>query len=145
MELYRIWIPLLLLALQPQPAFACGYCVEDRIAATYDFAVVSHALDQRHQVAFFAIQGGQAARGISSESISGLLEGTRGIDRNSVRVSVDSESLSFAFDPSRTLLAPIVNAVDVKLGAKGLSLAPLRVLDSTSYAKPAPAARAAPR
>jgi hypothetical protein len=129
-----------LLALQAPAALACGYCVEDRIAATYDFSVVSGALDQRHEVAFFVIQGAGGANGMSGAAISRLLEGTKGIDRNSVRVSVDAASLSFAFDPARAPLGPILIAADGKLHSKGLSLALLRVLDHASYAKPAPVA-----
>ena len=140
MRLSRIAIAALLLVLQAPAATACGYCVEDRIAATYDFSIVSHALDQRHEVAFFAIQGAVGANGTAGDALARLLEGTRGIDRNTVRVSIETTSLSFAYDPARVPLASVLKATDPKLGAKGLSLALLRVLDHQSYAKPAPVA-----
>ena len=39
-----------------QAALACGYCVEDKIAAAYDHAVVVRAADRHHQVAFLSIE-----------------------------------------------------------------------------------------
>lgn len=98
------------------------------------------ALDQRHEVAFFVIQGAEGAKDLSGDAISRLLEGTKGIDRNSVRVSLETTSLSFAYDPSRAPLSPVLKAADARLGAQGLSLALLRVLDHMSYVKPAPVA-----
>ena len=38
-------------------AFACGYCVEDKIAACYDYAVIESARKAGNEVAFFALQG----------------------------------------------------------------------------------------
>jgi hypothetical protein len=38
-------------------AGACGYCVEDKMAAAYDHAVVSRALAQQHHIAFFHVDG----------------------------------------------------------------------------------------
>ena len=33
-------------------AYACGVCVEDKMAAAYDHAIVTKALAQKHHVAF---------------------------------------------------------------------------------------------
>ena len=46
-----------LLGLLGREASACGYCVEDKIASTYDHSVVTRALSQGHHVAFFHIDG----------------------------------------------------------------------------------------
>ena len=55
----RVLLVAALLALSQQ-ALACGYCVEDKIAAVYDHATVTHALAQKHQVAFFHVEGALA-------------------------------------------------------------------------------------
>ena len=47
----------LLLAGAASAALACGYCVEDKIASTYDHALVTQALAHKHHVAFFHIDG----------------------------------------------------------------------------------------
>ena len=127
----------LLLSLATPAVLACGYCIEDRIAATYDFAVASRAFELRHEVAFFLIEGAANAKHPSADAIARMLKGTKGIDRNSLRISAEPLALSFAFDPAGTSLGAIVNAADVKLGAEGLTLLLLRVINHTNYAKPA--------
>ncbi|HKU45280.1 MAG TPA: hypothetical protein VJQ58_00230, partial [Burkholderiales bacterium] len=48
---------LLALLVAAGPAWACGYCVEDKIAAVYDHVVISRALAAKHQVAFMHVEG----------------------------------------------------------------------------------------
>ena len=42
-------------------AEACGVCVEDKMAAVYDHTVVTRALNQKHYVAFFHVDGNLVA------------------------------------------------------------------------------------
>jgi hypothetical protein len=118
----------LLLAVQGPGASACGYCVEDRIAAAYDHAVIVRSLERRHEVAFFAIEGPTAANPGLVREIQNALESTGGVDRGSARVSRDVTALSFAYDPARQKLGPILRALDKKLAARGLSISLLRVI-----------------
>jgi hypothetical protein len=109
---------------------ACGYCVEDRVAAVYDHAVVVRALERKHRVAFLAIggtvsQGGELLRSIQSE-----LGTVKGIDRGTARVSLESAALSFAYDPRKSGLGPVLRAIEKTLAAKGLSVSILRVIDA---------------
>src|SRR5215213_9019935 len=80
----------LLLALVTPTALACGHCVEDKIASTYDHAVITLALAQKHHVAFFHIDGpivpGDAAR----KSMEQMAESTPGVDKGSVRVALET-------------------------------------------------------
>ena len=48
-----------------------------------------------------------------------------GVDHGSVRVSLDTASLSFAFDPARTPHMALVNSANRKLAINGIKLAPL--------------------
>ena len=115
--------------LASESATACGYCVEDKVAATYDHAVVIRALDQRHEIAFFAIEGTVAENPALQRTIESALESTAGIDRGTFRVSLASASLSFAYDPARAGLGPVMRSLDRKLAAAGLSLSVLRVIN----------------
>ena len=110
-------------------AFACGYCVEDRVAAVYDHAVVMRALERKHQVAFLAIGGTIPQAGELRRSIESGLGTVTGIDRGTARVSLESASLSFAYDPRKSGLGPVLRAIEKTLAAKGLSLSILRVID----------------
>lgn len=117
------------LALAPAVAPACGYCVEDRIAAAYDHAVLRRALAVRHAVAYFALDGLRGAGERERLELARLIEAVPGVDRGSVRVSIEGAAASFAYDPARGSLARVTNLVERRLSARGLSLGLLRVSD----------------
>jgi len=118
----------LLLFVPMAAAVACGYCVEDKVAAAYDHTVIVRSLDRRHEVAFFAVEGLIASGPGARREIQNALETTQGVDRGSARVSLDGTSLYFAYDPGRRQLGPITRAVEKSLAPKALSISLLRVL-----------------
>jgi hypothetical protein len=125
----------LLLALQAPAALACGYCVEDKIAAAYDHAAVTRALERKHHVAFFHIDGTLAPGESTRRALEAIAESSEGVDKGSARVSVESASLAVAFDPRRTSFADVQKALERKLAAKKVSLLPLRVMDRPAEMK----------
>jgi hypothetical protein len=127
----------LLLALQGTVALACGYCIEDKIAAVYDYAIVTRALGQKHQLVFFAIDGRLAPGAGTQRAIEALVEAAGAADRGSARVSVEAAALSLAFDPRRMSFAAMQKALERKLAAKKLTLLPLRVMDKAATLKTA--------
>jgi len=114
----------LLLSLQ---AFACGYCVEDKIAATYDHAVITRALANGHHVAFFHVDGAPVSRAVLEQAASG-----RGIEKGSARISPDALTLAVAFDPRLVSLVELNSQLDRKLAKHKASLLPLRVMERTA-------------
>ena len=110
-------------------AQACGYCVEDKLAAAYDHAAVTRALDQKHHVAFFHVDGPLAPGNATKRELLAIAESSAGVDKGSARVSVESASLAVAFDPRRTPLATLQKDIERKLAAKKLSLMLLQVMD----------------
>lgn len=121
----------LLLALQVSTAGACGHCIEDKVASVYDHAVVTQALERKHHVAFFAIDGPIPPGERTQRALAAMAEATKGVDKGSVRVSVESAALSFGFDPKRVPLSKVLKSLESSLAAKGLSLLPLQVMDRT--------------
>lgn len=117
-------------------AFACGYCIEDKIAAVYDHAVVMRAVTQRHQVVFFAVQGHIPPGEGSRHALEAIVESVVGVDKGSVRVSVESASLSAAIDPARVSVSSIERKLGRQLATKGLSAGILRVMDKPAELKP---------
>jgi len=117
-----------ILILSSQNAWACGVCVEDKVAAAYDHSVIVRSLDRSHEVAFFAVEGTFMASPRVSREIQNALESIQGVDRGTARVSPDGTSLSFAYDPGRRQLGPITRAVEKSLAPKALSISLLRVL-----------------
>jgi hypothetical protein len=124
-----------LLVLLGGKASACGYCVEDKIASTYDHSVVTRALSQKHHVAFFHIDGraspGEATWRILEEAVYAV----PGVDRSSARISRDTSTVSFSFDPGRVSLIAITARLDRKMAAHKLSFMPLRVMEKPADLK----------
>ena len=114
---------LIVLLVMSGPAAACGYCVEDKIAATYDHAVVTHALAQKHHVAFLHVDGVAPDR----KALAAAIYSAPGVDRGTVRVSADLLTISFAFDPSRATLGAIHARAEKKLASRRISLMPFEV------------------
>ncbi len=125
----RLALAALVLALSATTALACGFCVEDKLAAVYDHALVNRALGARHHVAFCGIEGVVAGRAAQRGEITRALDAIAGVDRGSVRVSLEHATLSFAFDPARAPLPAVLRAARRTLAARGLTLVPLRVMD----------------
>jgi hypothetical protein len=113
------------LLLPAAQAAACGYCVEDKIAATYDHAVITTALSRGHQVVFFHVEGAPLERQALERAVSTV----RGVDAGSVRISPDALTVSLAFDPRRLPMAQLQARLDRGLAARKASLLPLRVMD----------------
>ena len=76
-------------------ASACGVCVEDKVAATYDHAVIERAAANRQQVVFVAVDGpvdgGALGRKLAKANVKGVVAGT-------VRVSAAPAAFSFVLD-----------------------------------------------
>ena len=112
-----------------ESAQACGYCVEDKMAAVYDHAVVARALGQKHHVAFFHIDGRLVPDGATKRALEAIADSSPGVDKGSARVSVESASLAVAFDPRRTPLAALQKDIERRFATKKLSLMLLQVMD----------------
>lgn len=123
------------LALAGTAAVACGYCVEDRIAAVYDHALLQRTLANKHQMAFFAWDGPVTRNEAMRQKIIALGEATAGVDKGSTRVSMEPAALAVAFDPQRS------NVQSVKAGLQKV-LGPIRL--SVTLLQPPPAAIKSP-
>ena len=110
----------------PMPAIACGACVEDQVAATYDHAVVTRAVARHHVVVFASVDSG---RNLKSDvrQIRRAATASQGVDPGSVRVSEEPSALSFALDPTARSPEAALADIQARLRAKGVKLAILRV------------------
>ena len=111
----------MLLSLQ---SLACGYCVEDKIAATYDHALITRALAAGRHVVFFHVDGAPVRRAALEQAASG-----RGIEKGSARISPDALTLALVFDPRLVSLVELNAQLDRKLAKHKASLLPLRLME----------------
>lgn len=107
-------------------ALACGHCVEDRIAAVYDHALVQRTHAGRHQIAWFAWDGPLARDEASRRRILAVVEAVPGVDKGGVRVSVEPGAIAVAFDPRRSSGAAVAAALGAWLRALNLTIVPLQ-------------------
>jgi len=119
-----------LLSAAASTAYACGVCVEDKVAAVYDHAAVTRALEAKSTVVFFAINGAIPPGAAALRKITALAASATGVDKDSVRISREAASLAITFDPRRGNLAQVQESLDRRLAAMGLSLLAMRVMDS---------------
>ena len=118
---------LLALSAAPMAAIACGVCVEDQVAATYDHAVMTQAI-ARHQVVVFAsVDTGRDGKSVLPE-IRRMAASGKGVDAGSVRVSDEPSALSFALDQAARSPAAALADIQSRLRAKGVKLTLLRVV-----------------
>jgi hypothetical protein len=116
------------LALWSRPVPACEVCVEDHVAATYDYAVVAGAEAAGRKVLFVAVRGRDAAAPASEAALRRALYAVAAVDRASIRFSAFPSAASFAWNPKRTSSAEVLRAVNGRLGGSGLTLVALRVI-----------------
>lgn len=116
----------LVAALAAVSALACGYCVEDRIAAVYDHALTQKAAAGGHAVAYFAWDGPAERNAALRLKIQALAQATPGVDAGSVRVAMDPAAIAVAFDPRRTGAAAIGAALAKQLAPLKVSVIPLQ-------------------
>jgi hypothetical protein len=117
-------------------AVACGVCVEDKMAAVYDHAVIGKALGQQHHVAFFHVDGSLAAGTATKRLLEKAAEAAPSTDKGSARVSVESASLAVAFDPQRTRVVALQKDIERRLAAKKLTLMLMQVLERPADVNP---------
>jgi hypothetical protein len=119
----------LALTLGSAAAMACGYCIEDRVAAVYDQNVVDGSKHAQRTVAFLSIEGSVRDDAASKRAVLAALK-VAGAARGSARVVLANAACSLAFDPARTSLDKVVASANRGLAGRGMTLAPLRVIDA---------------
>jgi len=119
-----------LLSAAASTAYACGVCVEDKVAAVYDHAAVTRALEAKSTVVFFAIDGAIPPGAAALRKIAAMAASAPGVDKDSVRISRPAASLAIAFDPRRGELTKVQELLDRRLATMGLSLLAMRMIDS---------------
>ena len=78
---------------------ACGVCVEDKVAATYDHAVVAQAKAKQRQVVFVAIDGPHAFD--AGRRIADAARNVRGVEAKTLRLSDSPAAFSFVVERSQ--------------------------------------------
>jgi len=133
---------LVLTLLWPVCASACNACLEDKIAATYDWRVVSQAKERGHTVVFAAIRGAVSPGDSTlAHAVQRRLAAVRGVDPGTVRVSLAPPAASFACDGVHAAPRTVIAAANRALASSGHSLALVRVGAPSRCSTPSAARR----
>ena len=117
-----------LLLMSTSSVIACGHCIEDKVAAVYDHAIVVKAVQEKHVVAFFGIEGPLVVNTASKQDIQKIIGSINGVDLNTARISLETGSISLAFNPTLLSYPALLDSLDKKLATKKLSVFPLQTL-----------------
>jgi len=85
-------------ALFAATAGACGVCVEDKMALTYDHTVAQQTYARGHLLLFCELHGQLGAANL--DAIKNNIARVRGINAQTIRISSQPLTLSFALDPA---------------------------------------------
>jgi hypothetical protein len=105
-------------------AMACGVCLEDKVAATYDHALVQRALAQQRVVVFAEPRASVDANTL--KALAAKAARAPGVDAATVKTSAAPASVSFVLDPKQQSAQAAVLALQAALPA-GAKLAILKV------------------
>jgi hypothetical protein len=111
----------------PMLAVACGACVEDTVAATYDHAVVERAATQGKVLVYALIDGAGDAKALANKA-GDAARRVAGVDRTSVRVSAAPLALSFAIDPKAQTVDGAIASMQQRGHDQGIKLSVVRVV-----------------
>jgi hypothetical protein len=92
-----IAIAIALAAGAPAASRACGACDEDKVAATYDHAVIHAALARHQRVVFVAVDGPVNSEKIAAR-IAAAANRIRGVQKGTLRTSESPPAFSFVLD-----------------------------------------------
>ena len=95
-----------LAATAPATGLACGACDEDKVAATYDHAVIDAAVARHRQVVFVAIDGPVDVQQIATRLTAAAAK-VRGVRAGTLRTSLAPPAFSFALDTTQTAHAAV--------------------------------------
>jgi hypothetical protein len=113
MKLVNLFVSIF--AAAPMLAAACGVCIEDKMAATYDHAVITTAFNRGHTVVFAEMSDAPLSNADQTRKIIQAFEAAPGVDRGSVRVSFNPAAISFAVDEGKTEIRNVLNGAETAL------------------------------
>jgi hypothetical protein len=103
----------ILMAWLPSLSLACGHCLEDRIAAVYDHALMEKTIASKQKMLYFAWDGPVNRDETTRLRILRLSGFVSGITPQSVRVSIEPATMALAYDPLKTNPKRIESALEV--------------------------------
>jgi hypothetical protein len=120
----------LLAALWTGAALACGHCVEDRVAAVYDYSVELKAEREGLRVAYLGVTGARAESQAAAAAVATALRDLPAAAAETVHTSASPAAASFAWRGDDAALRSAIHTVNDRLAPSRLRLELLRTWDA---------------
>jgi hypothetical protein len=119
-----------LLAALSATAFACGHCIEDRVAAVYDYQVERQADRERLRIAYVGVTGARAEGQATADRVAAALRDIPAAAKETIRTSASPAAASFAWRGDDAVLRDTIQTVNRQLAPSGIKLEILRTWDA---------------
>lgn len=117
-------------SLATSPVLACGACIEDRVAAVYDYQVEQQAGRDGLRIAYLGVLGRGAESQAATAAVAAALRGMPAALAGTVRTSASPAAASFAWRGDESSLRNAIESVNGRLAASGLKVELLRTWDA---------------
>lgn len=121
----------MLLALGSGTAAACGICIEDKVAAVYEYAVVQQAMKDGRIVVFCELAGPFETHALT-EHARRAAQALPGVDVASVRIANELPVISFTVDPARQKPDTAVDALRQRMAGDKIVPALLKIMPGSN-------------
>jgi hypothetical protein len=113
-------------------ASACGVCIEDRVAAVYDYQIEQEAARQGMSIVYLAVEGPRAESTAAATAVAAALRADPITLADSVRTSVSPAAASVTWRGDTRGLQAALRSANERLAPSGLKLELLRTWDARS-------------
>ena len=95
-------------------AWACGHCLEDRIASVYDHALVERSQRQGRKIMYLRWDGPVVRDPALSRAMAAAAAGVAGVKSADVRVALEPPTLAVPYDPRRMTAEALEQALGLR-------------------------------
>ena len=126
------WLAGLALLSSAGSAWACGHCLEDRIASVYDHALVERSQRQGRKIMYLRWDGPVVRDPALSRAMAAAAAGVAGVKSAYVRVALEPPTLAVPYDPRRFAADALEQALGLRLRAMKITVDALPEISATN-------------
>ena len=112
--------------------WACGHCLEDRIASVYDHALVERSQQQGRKIMYLRWDGPVVRDAALSRAMAAAAAGVAGVKALDVRVALEPPTLAVPYDPRHMTSDSLEQALGLRLRRMKITVDALPDISATN-------------
>ena len=112
--------------------WACGHCLEDRIASVYDHALVERSHRQGRTIMYLRWDGPVARDAALGRAMAAAAAGVAGVSAADVRVALEPPTLAVPYDPRQISADALEKALALRLRRMKMTVDALPEISATN-------------